>query len=124
MRQTLLFFSVFLTLSCGPTAQRPLESFVGQTVDVQFCAGLWECCLPPEFENVDVKSVEGEKICFVDASKKFIPEYSKILTQNYPDWQVVSEDTFCVNSGDVSWLKQNGKPVWGDGSALCKGWRK
>lgn len=119
------FLFLILGASCNPSApirEPSLESLVGQKVDVTFCGGLWEACLA-NATNSDliVKSVEGDKICLIDPTTNFVRTYEKCLSKKYAGWELVSNDTFCVNKGEISQLSQNGSRIWGDNSAICKG---
>ena len=130
-RRRALSLPVFLililsVLSCSkppPPSKPSLESLVGQKVDVRFCKGLWVTCVGNASDLI-VKSVEGDKICLIDPTANFIQTNKECLSKEYIYWQVISNDTFCVNKGDISQLSQNGIPVWGENSAICHGIEK
>lgn len=126
-RRLPVFLIVVLgAVSCSkpppPPPQPSLESLVGQTVDVKFCKGLWVACLGnPSNSGFILKSVEGDKVCLIDPTRDFIKTYNECLSKEYIYWQLIADDTFCVNRGEISQVSQNGSPVWGENSADCKG---
>jgi hypothetical protein len=91
-----------------------LDSLQGQQVDVLLGKSMWVACLPtPEVKNVTLSAVMSDRVCFTDSTGGAASTLGRC-----PEEFVVGKDgAYCVFNRYLSRLDQDGKPVWGSGTA-------
>ena len=107
----------------GESPNAPVESLVGQTVDVRFSHDLGVLWLSNySYSNLVLMSADEERLVFHDPSNKFLEENASRLDGidrfNYGAEtmaqmpQVLSDGRFSVRRADIESISKGGRVVW------------
>ena len=122
---TFLLSAILIGSSCGllKRSEVPINTLVGQTVDVTFshdCTVLW--LSNHSYSNLVLVSVQGNRAVFRDPTNKFVAENKRQLdgvdrfnygteTMNQMP-RLLPDGSFSVRLDDVDNLSTNGRIVW------------